>query len=103
MARFSTAVRGKRRHVLSDDRQSLIQRLDMHVCEILTDEFEPVLVEQRRLHGNAKLAIDQRCDFDMDELEGIGGRRISAGWYVKGHCIVSVLLRRAPRNSGSGV
>jgi hypothetical protein len=79
MAHFSTAVRGKRRHVLSDDRQSLIQRLDMRVGEILTDEFEPILVEQRRLHGNAKLAINQWRDLDMDELEGIGGRRIRAG------------------------
>jgi hypothetical protein len=103
MAHFSIAVRGKWRHVLSDDRQSLIERLDMHVCEILTDEFESVLVEQRRLHGNAKLAIDQWRDLDMDELKGIGGRRISAGWYVKGHCSISVLLRRAPRYSGSGV
>src|ERR1700722_1011431 len=102
MARFSTAVRGKRRDVLSNDRQSLIQRLDMRVCEILSDEFESVLVEQRRLHGNAKLAINQWRDLDMDELEGIGGRHVCAGWYVKGHCIVSVLLRRAPRNSGSG-
>jgi hypothetical protein len=68
MAQFSTAVCRKWRHVLSDDGQSLIQSLDMDVCEILTDEFEPVLVEQRRLHGNAKLAIDQWRDLDMDEL-----------------------------------
>jgi hypothetical protein len=68
MARFSIAGRRKRRHVLSDDRQSLIQRFDMHVGEILSDEFEPVLVEQRRLHGNAKLAINQWRDLDMDEL-----------------------------------
>jgi hypothetical protein len=68
MARFSTAVRSKRRHVLSDNRQSLIQRLDVRVGEILTNEFKPVLVEQRRLHGNAKLAINQWRDLDMDEL-----------------------------------
>jgi hypothetical protein len=24
----------------------------------------------------------------MDELKGIGDRRICAGWYVKGHCIL---------------
>jgi hypothetical protein len=68
MARSSPVVRGKRRHVLSDDRQSLIQRLDVRVGEILTNEFKPVLVEQRRLHGNAKLAINQWRDLDMDEL-----------------------------------
>ena len=46
----------------------LIERYDALVSEVLADEFELPFIEQRGLHRHGILAVDQRRDFDIDEL-----------------------------------
>jgi len=71
-ARHCGASRGAHRRkyadVLLDDGERLVEGLDVLVRKVLADEFELVFVEQRGLHYDGILAVDQRRDLDIDEL-----------------------------------
>jgi hypothetical protein len=46
----------------------LVERVDALAGKVPADEFELFLVELRGLHHDRKLTVDQRRDFDVDEL-----------------------------------
>ena len=71
------------------------------VGEVLADELKIGFVEQRRLHIDGILAVDERSDLDVDELDGMCGRRWGARPVRQGTCQLSVLLRRHPRCQGA--
>ena len=93
--------RRERRDVVADDRQRLVERGDTLVGEVLADEFKFVFVEQSRLHRDGILSVDERRDFDIDELDGMWGRRRGAGPCMSRDMVLSVLLRRHPRDQGA--
>jgi hypothetical protein len=95
-------VRGiEDRHICPDDGERLIESVDVRVRQVLSDELEIPFVEQRRLHRDRILAVDEGRDFDIDELDRAGGRRGFAGRCVKGHWGLR-LARPAPEKSGGG-
>jgi len=57
----------------------------MGVREVLADELKFLFVQQRRLHDDGELPVDERRDLDVDELDGEGGGGFDAGRDVKGH------------------
>lgn len=75
----------ERRHVVANDRERLVERFGAPVDEVLTDELKISFVKQRCLHVDGILPVDERADLDVDELDGMSGRRRGGGRDVKGH------------------
>jgi hypothetical protein len=55
-------------HILLNDGKRLVERLNVLIGKMLADEFELIFVEQRGLHDDRELAVDQRRNLDVDEL-----------------------------------
>jgi hypothetical protein len=58
----------KHAHILLNDGERLVERLNVLIGKVLADKFELVFVEQRGLHDDGILAVDQRGDLNVDEL-----------------------------------
>src|SRR5580700_10800975 len=78
-------ARRQRPKILPNDGEHVVERTDVRGRELFADEFEFLLVEERRLHGHRELAADDRSNLDVNELEGKRSRRLGRGFIVKGH------------------